>query len=86
MRVFMIMAHGEMNIKKKIQQFTYRDTANVEHETYHYTGNNWSHRNSNKMLKETFGRHTRKHSADSLQKTAIPGTSHTILKVLQCET
>jgi hypothetical protein len=27
-----------------------------------------------------------KHSIDSLQKTAIPGTSHTIRKVLQSET
>jgi len=27
-----------------------------------------------------------KHSIDSLQKTAILGTSHTIRKVLQCET
>jgi hypothetical protein len=26
-----------------------------------------------------------KHSIDSLQKTAILGTSHIILKVLQCE-
>jgi hypothetical protein len=28
---------------------------------------------------------TRKHSIDSLQKTAILGTSHIIRKVLQCE-
>ena len=27
-----------------------------------------------------------KHSIDSPQKTAIPGTSHIIRKVLQCET
>jgi hypothetical protein len=27
-----------------------------------------------------------KHSIDSLQKVAILGTSHTIRKVLQCET
>jgi len=27
-----------------------------------------------------------KHSTDSLQKTAILGTSHIIRKVLQCET
>jgi hypothetical protein len=27
-----------------------------------------------------------KHSIDSLQKTAILGTSHMILKILQCET
>ena len=38
----------------------YRDTANVEHEMYGYTGNNWSHRNSKKKFKEKFGSHTRK--------------------------
>jgi hypothetical protein len=27
-----------------------------------------------------------KHSIDTLQKTAIPGTSHIMRKVLQCET
>jgi len=27
-----------------------------------------------------------KHSIDSLQKTAVPGTSHILLKVMQCET
>ena len=59
----------------------YRDTTNVEPEMYDYTSNNWSHWNSNKKLKEKFG----KHSIDSLQKTAILGTSHIIRKVLQCE-
>ena len=39
----------------KIQEFMYRDTANVEHEMYDYTGNNWSHWNSNERLKEKFG-------------------------------
>jgi hypothetical protein len=29
--------------KAKIQQFMYRDTTNVEHEMYDYTGNGWSH-------------------------------------------
>jgi hypothetical protein len=38
----------------------YRDTANVEHEMYDYTGNNWSHRNCNKRFKDKFGSHTRK--------------------------
>jgi hypothetical protein len=33
----------------------YRDTANVEHETYDHTSNNCSHRNSNKrFLKKTW--------------------------------
>ena len=44
----------------KIQEFMYRDTANVEPEMYDYTGNNWSHWNSNEKLKETFGSCTRK--------------------------
>ena len=38
----------------------HRDTANVEYETYNYTGNNWSHRNSNKMFKEQVGSLTKK--------------------------
>jgi hypothetical protein len=44
----------------KIQEFMYRDTTNVELEMYNYTGNNWSHWNSNEKLKETFGSYTRK--------------------------
>jgi hypothetical protein len=36
----------------KIQEFVYRDTANVEPEMYGCTGNNWSHWNSNGKLKE----------------------------------
>jgi len=31
----------------KIQEFVYRDTANVEPEMYDCTSNNWSHWNSN---------------------------------------
>jgi hypothetical protein len=38
----------------------YRDTTNVEHEIYDYTGNNWSHWNSNKMFKEKFVSHSSK--------------------------
>jgi hypothetical protein len=33
-------------------------TKNREHEMYDCTGNNWSHRNSNKRLKEKFGSRT----------------------------
>ena len=69
----------------KIQEFMYRDTTNVEPEMYDYTSNNWSHWNSNEKRKEKFGSCTRKHSIDSVQKTAILGTSHIIRKVLQCE-
>jgi len=38
----------------------YTDTTNVEPEMKDCTGNNWSHRNSNKWLNEKFGSHTRK--------------------------
>jgi hypothetical protein len=69
----------------KIQEFLYRDTANVEAEMDDYTSNNWSHWNSNEKLKEKFGNYTRKHLIDSLQNTAILGTSHIIWKVLQRE-
>jgi hypothetical protein len=44
----------------KIQEFMYRDTTNVEPEMYDYTGNNYSHLNSNEKLKEKFGSCTRK--------------------------
>jgi hypothetical protein len=37
-----------------------RDTANVEHEMYDYTGNIWSHRKSNRRFKEQFGSQNRK--------------------------
>jgi hypothetical protein len=46
--------------KVKIQQFRYRDTANVEIEMYDYTSHNWGHQNSNKKLKEKPGSYTRK--------------------------
>jgi hypothetical protein len=63
----------------------YRDTTDVEPEMYDYTKSNWSHWNSNDKLKEKLGSCTRKHSIDSLQKTATLGTSHIIRKALQCE-
>ena len=69
----------------KIQEVMYRDTANVEPEMYDLTSNNWSHWDSNEKLKEKFGSCARKTLNDSLQKTAILGTSHIIRKVLQCE-
>ena len=69
----------------KMQEFMFRDTTNLEPEMYDYTSNNWSHWNRNEKLKEKFGSCTGKHSIDSLQKTAILGTSHIIRNVLQCE-
>ena len=38
----------------------YRDTANVEHEMYDCTSNNWSQWNSDEKLTEKFGKLTRK--------------------------
>ena len=71
----------------KVQEFMHRDTTNVEPEMYDYTSNNWSHWNSNQKPKEkNLEAVPGKHSIDSLQKTAICGTSHIIRKVLQCET
>jgi len=68
----------------KIQTFMYTDAANVEPEIYDYTSNNWSHWNM-RSLRKNLEAVPGKHSIDSLQKTAILGTSHTIWKVLQCE-
>jgi hypothetical protein len=39
-----------------------------------------------KSLRKNLEAIPEKHSVDSIQKTAILGTSHTIRKVLQCET
>ena len=70
----------------EIQKFMYRDTTNVEPEMYDYTNNSWSHWNSNeKLIRKNLEAVPGKHSIDSLQKTAILGTSHIIRKVLQCE-
>jgi hypothetical protein len=63
----------------------YSDTTNVEHEMCDNTGNGWSRRNSNRRFKNVWEVVPGKHSIDSLQKTAILGTSHIIRKVLQCE-
>jgi len=43
---------------------------------YVYTGNNWSHWNSNEKLKEKFGSCTRKIFYRFITKIAILGTSH----------
>ena len=51
---------NEAEKEVKIQEFMYRDTANVEPEMYDHTGNNWSHWDGNEKLKEKFGSCTRK--------------------------
>jgi hypothetical protein len=71
---------------KRIKEFMYRDTTNVQHEMYGYTGNSWSHRNSNKGLRKNLEAIPRKHSADSLQPTATGGTSHIVWKILRSAT
>ena len=50
----------EAEKKLEIQEFMYRDRANVEPEMYDHTSNNWSHWASNEKLKENFVRCTRK--------------------------
>jgi hypothetical protein len=66
-----------------IQEFTYRDATNVEHEMYGYTGNNWRYRNGNRLYKEM------KSIPETLNgfitKTDILGKSHIIRKVVQSE-
>ena len=69
----------------KIQEFVYRDTTNVEPQMYKCTSNNWSPWIVRRSLKKNLETIPGKHSIDSLQKTAILGTSHIIRKVLQCE-
>ena len=70
----------------EIQKFMYRDTTNVEPEMYDYTNNNWSPGIVTRSLRKNLEAVPGKHSIDSLQKTAILGTSHVMRKVLQCET
>ena len=53
---------------------------------YDYTSNNWRYWNGNEKLRKNLEDISGKHSIDSLQKTAILGTSHIIRKVLQYET
>ena len=70
----------------KIREFIHRCTTNAEDGMYDHTGNNWNQWNSNKVLKKNLETVPVKHSMDSLQNTAILGTSHIIRKVLQSET
>jgi len=56
------------------QKFMYRDTMNVGD----YTSNNWSHRNSNKLLRKNLEVISGKHSTDSLHNRAVLRTSHII--------
>jgi hypothetical protein len=71
---------------KWIKEFTYRNTTNVEHEMYGYTGYNWNHRNITEGLRKHLEAIQGKHSADSLKQRAVLGTSHIIWKVLRTAT
>ena len=70
----------------EIQEFIHRYIKNIEDEMYDHTGNNWNQWNSNKILKKNLKTVPVNHSVDSLQSTAILGTSNIIRKVLQSET
>ena len=69
----------------EIQEFMYRDTANVEPEMYDVQVITGAAGIVTRSLKKNLEAVPGKHSIDSLQKTAILGTSHIIRKVLQCE-
>ena len=74
-----------MIIKVKIQVFMYRDkrTGNLKCTIIPFIiGTTGIVTGSSRKNLETV---PRKHSIDSLGKTAILGTSHIIMKVLQCE-
>lgn len=59
----------------------YRDAMNVENEMCDHTNNNWSHSNSNKILKENL-----EAIPGNTEKTAVLGTSCIMQEVLQSET
>jgi hypothetical protein len=66
------MNRGTTNVEHEIY-----DHPNVEHEIYDRTiNNNWSVRNTNKVLKNILEAIPRKHSIDSPQNTATLGPSH----------
>ena len=68
--------------KVKIQDFMYRDTTNVNVD---YTNKIGATGIVTRSLRKNLEAVPGKHSTDSLQKTAILGTSHIIRKVLQKE-
>jgi hypothetical protein len=55
------ICHAKGNrMEANVQDFMYRDTMNVGHEMYDYTGNNRSHRNSNRRFIGECVNHVRK--------------------------
>jgi len=70
----------------KIQQFMYGDTTNVEHEMCACTvpAICGATGRVTKGIKNNLEAKSGKHSADSVNKTAVIGTAHIMGKVLQC--
>jgi len=81
-----IPAYRNVVQKEAGKEVKYKSLCIEIYEMYNYTGNNWSQRNSNERYKENFGSHSRKHKTESQRLTAVLDTSHTIRKVLRCET
>jgi hypothetical protein len=50
----------ESENKLKLKKNKYRNSANVEHEMFHHTGNHWSYRNCNSRTQKISGYNTRK--------------------------
>ena len=69
----------------KIQEFTFRDRANVEPAMYDHTSNNWSYWASNEKLKEKFGNCTRKTLNRFTTKHSYTWKITHNTEVLQCE-
>ena len=65
-----------------------RDAKHVEHEMFDNTGNNWSHRNSNRRFKEKFEAILGKQKTFNrfTATSALRGTSHIKPKGLKYET
>jgi len=69
----------------KIQEFMYRDKANVEREMQIIPVIIGATGRVTRSLRKNLESVPGKHSIVSLKKTAILGTSHIMRKVLQCE-
>ena len=69
----------------EIQEFMYRDTTNVEPECTIVPVIIGATGIVTRNLRKNLETVPAKHSIDSLQKTAILGTSHVVRKVLHCE-
>jgi hypothetical protein len=69
-----------------IQKCKYRNSANVEHETFCHTSFIGATGIVTRGLKNYLATVPGKHSTDSLQRAAVPETSHITRNILQRET